>query len=136
MPDHFHGIVFVREPQAKPLGRIVGAFKSHSSSLYMAAQAPPHAARGKPQDGEAAQAPPHAARGKPQNRGALLPPASVVCPAACGMGGGGQRPPSLWFPGYQDTILFRKALANMRVIFLITSTACRQRAHRAVPDCP
>lgn len=142
MPDHFHGIVFVREPQAKPLGRIVGAFKSHSSSLYMAAQAPPHAARGKPQDGEAAQAPPHAARGKPQNRGALLPPASVVCPAACGMGGGGQRPPSLWFPGYQDTILFRKGqLANMRGYILDNPRRLAvKRAHpelfRIVRDLP
>ena len=32
MPDHFHGIIFVKEPQKKPLGSIIGSFKSKSSS--------------------------------------------------------------------------------------------------------
>lgn len=32
MPDHFHGIIFVKEPQKKPLGNIIGSFKSKSSS--------------------------------------------------------------------------------------------------------
>jgi REP element-mobilizing transposase RayT len=43
MPDHFHGIIFVKEKQKKKLGNIIGSFKSRSSSL---------AARGKAQDGE------------------------------------------------------------------------------------
>ena len=32
MPDHFHGIIFVKEPQKKPLGNIIGSFKSKTSS--------------------------------------------------------------------------------------------------------
>jgi REP element-mobilizing transposase RayT len=32
MPEHFHGIIFVKEPQKKPLGSIIGSFKSKSSS--------------------------------------------------------------------------------------------------------
>ena len=32
MPDHFHGIIFVKEPQKKPLGNIIGGFKSKTSS--------------------------------------------------------------------------------------------------------
>ena len=31
MPDHFHGIVFVKERQGKTLGNIVGSFKSKST---------------------------------------------------------------------------------------------------------
>jgi REP element-mobilizing transposase RayT len=43
MPDHFHGVLFVKEEQEKKLGNIVGSFKSRSSSL---------AVRGKAQAGE------------------------------------------------------------------------------------
>ena len=32
MPDHFHGIIFVKEQQQKKLGNIIGSFKSKSSS--------------------------------------------------------------------------------------------------------
>ena len=32
MPDHFHGLIFVKEPQKKKLGNIIGSFKSKSSS--------------------------------------------------------------------------------------------------------
>ncbi len=32
MPDHFHGIIFVKELQQKKLGNIIGSFKSKSSS--------------------------------------------------------------------------------------------------------
>ena len=32
MPDHFHGIIFVKEQQKKKLGNIIGSFKSKSSS--------------------------------------------------------------------------------------------------------
>lgn len=130
MPDHFHGIVFVREPQPKPLGSIIGAFKSHSSSLFkMAALAPPHAARGMPPDATAASAPPSV----PCR--ASAPPAAppVPCRAACGSGVGGSRPPALWSPGYQDTILFRKGqLANMRGYIL--DNPRRLAVKRAHPD--
>ena len=32
MPEHFHGIIFVKEQQKKKLGNIIGSFKSKSSS--------------------------------------------------------------------------------------------------------
>ena len=32
MPEHFHGVVFVKERQAKTLGNIIGSFKSKSAS--------------------------------------------------------------------------------------------------------
>ena len=37
MPDHLHFIVFVKEPQAKPLGAIVGSLKAKSTSRWLAA---------------------------------------------------------------------------------------------------
>ena len=46
MPEHFHGIVFVRERQSKPLGAIIGSFKAKVTSrlreagLIGAAEAP------------------------------------------------------------------------------------------------
>jgi len=46
MPDHFHGVLFVKEEQGKKLGNIVGSFKSRSSS-----RAGNLDARGKAQDG-------------------------------------------------------------------------------------
>ena len=116
MPDHFHGIVFVREPQAKPLGAMIGAFKSHSSSLFKAA---------------------HAARGMAQNEGVPVP-----CRAACGAGPEVPFPPALWSPGFQDTILFHKGqLANMRAYILDNPRRLAvKRAHpelfRIVRDLP
>ena len=40
MPDHFHGILFVRErlPVGKTLGNVVGSFKSKSTSKILAAR--------------------------------------------------------------------------------------------------
>ena len=32
MPEHFHGVIFVKERQAKTLGNIIGSFKSKSAS--------------------------------------------------------------------------------------------------------
>lgn len=130
MPDHFHGIVFVREAQKKPLGAIIGAFKSHSTSLSLqAARGEDHAARGEN----------HAARGMAQNGATPAPSPSacgggaVLCPSACGGGVGGHRPPALWSPGFQDTILFHKGqLANMRAYVL--DNPRRLAVKRAHPD--
>ena len=157
MPDHFHGIVFVRESQKKPLGAIMGAFKSHSTSLFLhAACGESHAARGMAQNGEPPSPSPAACGG-----GSVLCPAAcgggaVLCPAACGGGSGGHRPPelwprppelwprppALWTPGFQDTILFHKGqLANMRAYVLDNPRRLAvKRAHpelfRIVRDLP
>ena len=36
MPDHLHCIIFVQQPQAKPLGAIVGSLKAKSTSRWLA----------------------------------------------------------------------------------------------------
>lgn len=55
MPDHFHGVLFVRERQPKPLGGMIGFFKSHSCSLFRGMAEGIHAARGMTQDGTGAE---------------------------------------------------------------------------------
>lgn len=119
MPDHFHGIVFVREPQPKPLGAMIGAFKSHSASLFKMA---------------------HAACGTALNEGGSVPcgAGNVLCPAARGGGASGphpsaRSPSALWSSGFQDTILFHKGqLANMRAYIL--DNPRRLAVKRAHPD--
>ncbi len=84
MPDHFHGILFVKEQQQKKLGNIVGSFKSKSSS----------------------RAGDLAVCGKAQN--------SEICAQAQNPMVEKAHAPGLWAPGYVDLILFRKGqLAKM-----------------------
>ena len=89
MPEHFHGVLFVKEqlPTGKSLGNIIGSFKSRSTSevgKYLAARG-----------GE-----PNPARGEGPNRG----PGSAR----------GRVRPRFWADGYVDTILFGKGqLARM-----------------------
>ena len=89
MPEHFHGVLFVKEqlPKGKSLGNIIGSFKSRSTSevgKYLAARG-----------GE-----PNPARGEGPNRG----PGSAR----------GRVRPRFWADGYVDTILFGKGqLARM-----------------------
>ena len=49
MPEHLHFVIAVKTRQKKPLGAVVGSFKSRSSSLYRARFAPHLAARGQAQ---------------------------------------------------------------------------------------
>ena len=96
MPDHSHGIVFVETPQERPLGAIIGAFKAHSTSLYLAGSG--------------------AASGAAQDKNTALEAAApgVPWPAA-----GGRLETRLWSPGFQDTILlYRGQLAAMRAYIL------------------
>ena len=107
MPDHFHGIIFVKEPQKKPLGNIIGSFKSKTSS-----RAGDLRARAKAQN---------LACGEAQNctrQGAelqALAHAPSIAPAReraeyCAT----VRAPGLWAPGFVDLILFREGqLAKM-----------------------
>ena len=89
MPEHFHGVLFVKEqlPNGNSLGNIIGSFKSRSTSevgKYLAAR------------GEG----PNPARGGGQNGG-------------LGSARGRVRP-RFWADGYVDTILFGKGqLARM-----------------------
>ena len=91
MPEHFHGVLFVKEqlPTGKSLGNIIGSFKSRSTSevgKYLAARG------GEPGN--------LAARGEGPNEG----PGSAR----------GRVRPRFWADGYVDTILFGKGqLARM-----------------------
>ena len=91
MPEHFHGVLFVKEqlPKGKSLGNIIGSFKSRSTSevgKYLAARG---GGPGNP-----------AARGGEPDRG----PGSAR----------GRVRPRFWADGYVDTILFGKGqLARM-----------------------
>lgn len=99
MPEHFHGVLFVKEqlPKGKSLGNIIGSFKSRSTSevgKYLAARGEGLgnlAARGEE---------PNPARGGGPNGG-------------LGSARGRVRP-RFWAEGYVDTILFGKGqLARM-----------------------
>jgi len=99
MPEHFHGVLFVREqlPTGKSLGNIIGSFKSRSTSevgKYLAARG------GGPGNPAARGGGPNPARGGGQNGG----PGSAR----------GRVRPRFWAEGYVDTILFGKGqLARM-----------------------
>ena len=123
MPDHFHGILFVRERLPKPMGSLIGMVKAHSSSLYLSAQAP---------SGFSAQAP-HTEQSAASCE-ALAP--NVPCEALA------PRLKGLWSPGFQDTILFHEGqLAKMRAYVLDNPRRLAvKRAHpelfRIVRDLP
>ncbi len=96
MPEHFHGVLFVKEqlPKGKSLGNIIGSFKSRSTSevgKYLAARGGGQnnpAARGGGQNGGGPNEEPGSARGRVR--------------------------PRFWAEGYVDTILFGKGqLARM-----------------------
>lgn len=118
MPDHFHGVIFVEAPQAKPLGTMVGSFKAHSTSLYRAGiRAVCGAAQN---DSGTPDAPPPSA------------PSPGVPPAACGRLESRQEA-RLWSPGFQDTILrHRGQLAYMRAY--IKDNPRRLAVKRAHPE--
>ena len=94
MPDHFHGILFVREPlpKGKTLGNVVGSFKSKSASRVL------NSARG----------------GAPNSlRPGAATSGAVQRPAACGGGAA-----KLWAAGYVDTILFRRGQLEKMVEYI------------------
>ena len=104
MPEHFHGVLFVKEqlPTGKSLGNIIGSFKSRSTSevgKYLAARG------GEPGNPAARGEEPNPARGEGQNGGGPNEePGSAR----------GRVRPRFWAEGYVDTILFGKGqLARM-----------------------
>ena len=116
MPDHFHGIIFVKEPQKKPLGNIIGSFKSKTSSragdLRARAKAQ-NLACGEAQNctrqGAELQALAHApsiapARERAEYCATARAPSSAPARERAG----------IWAPGFVDLILFREGqLAKM-----------------------
>ncbi len=109
MPDHFHGILFVKEPlpKGKTLGNVVGSFKSKSASRVK------ELGRTRPEDS--------AARGGGQ------------CPRGGAESGASPRAAKLWAAGYVDTILFRRGQLE-RMIEYVRDNPRRLGVKRDRPD--
>jgi REP element-mobilizing transposase RayT len=84
MPDHFHGILWVKERLARPVGHVIKAFKrvSEGECRSRGLLLPPD----------------------PGRRGLLLPPDRRSVPAAASAAGS----LTLWQTGFQDSILLRR----------------------------
>jgi REP element-mobilizing transposase RayT len=101
MPDHFHGVLWVKERQKRHVGHIVKAFKrvSEQECRSKGLLLPPNRSKG-------LLLPPNRSKGlllgmQEQGAAAATEPAA---PAARGPASGS----TLWQAGYQDTILLRK----------------------------
>ena len=118
MPDHFHGILWVKERLERPMGHVVKAFKRvcvgecRSKGLLL----------------------------QPNSKGLLLP-CSVVAAAPAGASraapAGTSRPASshstLWQEGFQDTILLRRGQLKTMATY-IADNPRRLAAKRANPE--
>lgn len=97
MPEHFHGVIFVKKPLSKPLGAIIGSFKAKTTNLYRDASV------------ASLNYCPGSAPRLPQ-----LP--TIPTSDSSGPGSAPRRSrrglsaplPSLWAPGYVDYIMWRK----------------------------
>ena len=94
MPEHFHFIVFVKEPLPKPLGALIRGFKAGAAKRWKKL-----AENGESQNGEAQGAARAEARG-----GAVPPRSRGGFPA--------------WSEGFQDTILFRDGQLKAMIAYL------------------
>lgn len=111
MPDHFHGIIFVKEQQKKKLGNIIGSFKSKSTS--------------------------RAGVGLGRTRPSAEPRTRPSAEPARAQAGNGQvvggKAPRLWAPGYVDLILFRAGQLE-KMIAYIRANPRRLGVKRAHPE--
>ena len=123
MPDHFHGILFVREPlpKGKTLGNVVGSFKSKSASRVK------ELGRTRP---SAEPTRPSAEPTQP-SAGAKQPSAGAKQEAA--ESSASPRAAKLWAAGYVDTILFRQGQLE-RMIEYVRDNPRRLGVKRARPD--
>jgi len=116
MPDHFHGILWVKERLARPMGHIVKAFKRVSTQECRSRGLllPPDPSKGlllPPENGDGPAAP------------------AVPVPAAAPAAGFS----TLWQEGFQDTILLRKGQLKAMVNY-IADNPRRLLAKRAHPE--
>jgi len=108
MPDHFHGILWVKERLERHMGHIVKAFKEVSKRECRS--------RG-------LLLPPN------PSRGLLLPPNPSSVPAAAPAA----ESPTLWQEGYQDTILLRRGQLK-KMVHYIADNPRRLAMKRANPE--
>lgn len=113
MPDHFHGIIFVRGPLPKPLGALVASVKARTASKWKRMLAE----HGEPQNGAL-----------PSQSDPRAPSSAAPCSARIPT----DRLP-FWSPGYHDRLLLRHGqLATMRAYVL--DNPRRLAVKRAHPD--
>ena len=94
MPDHLHAVIAVRARQRKPLGAIVGSFKSKATSRWLKlGRTRPNATNAAPSFATA-----------PEPLGA-----TNAAPRPVSLGAAARAPSSLFAEGYVDTILFDAA---------------------------
>jgi len=116
MPDHFHGILWVKERLPRPMGHIVKAFKRvcvgecRSKGLLL---------------------PPNPRKGLPPNP-AAAPAGSVPAAAPAGSVSAAAPAADLWQDGFQDTILLRRGQLRAMVRY-IADNPRRLAAKRANP---
>ena len=103
MPDHFHFDLAVREVQKKPLGAIIGSFKSRTTSRWL------ELSRTRESAGAEAAAPPLS------GVSCAAPPSCAATPSRAFARARKFPSPSLWSAGFVDNILFdARALAASR----------------------
>ena len=102
MPDHFHGIIFVKEPQQKTLGNVIGSFKAKSSSRV----------------GELCRtrqsAEPRTRQSAELARQSAEPTRQSAEPAH----GKSQNGAGIWAPGFVDLILFREGQLKAMIAYV------------------
>ncbi len=118
MPDHFHGILWVKERLARPMGHIVKAFKRvseqecRSRGLLL-----PKAGSGRP---------------LPEPNRAAAPAGSVPAAAPAGSVPAAAPAAGLWQSGFQDSILLRRGQLKAMTAY-IADNPRRLAAKRANP---
>ena len=111
MPEHFHFIVFVREPLPKPLGALVRGFKAGAAKRWRGsrenAQQEKSPENGRPQDQVENGLPQNLSEnGRSQDRGDgdVVARFRATCPE--------------WAKGFNDTILFREGQLEQMITYL------------------
>ena len=110
MPDHLHAVIAVRARQRKPLGAIVGSFKSKATSRWLKlGRTRPNATNAAPSFATAPE-PLGATNAAPSFATAPEPlGATNAAPRPVSLGAAARAPSSLFAEGYVDTILFDAA---------------------------
>ena len=120
MPEHFHFIIFVREPLPKPLGALIRGFKAGAAKRWKILAKNGEARNNLAKNGEARN---HlASDGTARSNGAV---AAHSCAASSAF--------PAWAEGFQDTILFRDGQLKAMIAYLRDNPR-RLAEKRAVPD--
>jgi len=117
MPEHFHFIIFVREPLPKPLGALIRGFKAGAAKRWKILAKNGEARNNLAKNGEALGR--LASDSAARSRGAVAAHSCAAFPA--------------WAEGFQDTILFRDGQLKAMIAYLRDNPR-RLAEKRAAPD--